>query len=292
MRSIVMWTYTVVAGGVSAVTLLVGAAFGQGQPSPGWTPPPPSQPAPWPDAQPRAQPQRPGAASQSAPARPQAQQPARRPAPVANDPEPNPNAAPARKPAARSAARPAGPRVPGDVIRCDGPFAKDTTHEKIVAAFGEKNVTFTQVDAAEGTKADATVIFPNDAAKRIEVLWHDEEARQKPASIVLGGKSTRRLDKGLRIGASLEEVQRMNGKPFKLMGFDWTYGGTVSDWNGGALANVAGGCRLGVRFKADGMTPWTVRSKVLGESEFESTDPNMRGSKPKVFDLFLSYPAE
>jgi hypothetical protein len=161
-----------------------------------------------------------------------------------------------------------------------------------VAAFGEKNVTFTKVDAAEGTKADATVVFPNDAGKRIEVIWHDEDARQKPASIVLGSKSTRKLEKNLRIGATLEEVQRLNGKPFKLMGFDWSYGGTVSDWNGGALGNVPGGCRLGVRFKADGMTPWTVRSKVLGESEFESTDANMRGSKPKVFDLFLSYAAE
>lgn len=289
MRPIALWKCTAFAASLSAAGLLAGTALGQGQPPPGWTPPPPAQPAPWPDAQ------RPAAPGQAAPARqsprPQAQRPARKPAPVANDPEPNPDA-PARKPAARSAAKPAGARIPGDIVRCDGPFARDTTHEKIVEAFGAKNVTFTQVDAAEGTKADATVIFPNDPAKRIEVLWHDEAARQKPASIVLGAKSTRRLDKGVRIGASLEEVQRMNGKPFKLMGFDWTYGGTVSDWNGGVLANISGGCRLGVRFKADGMTPWTVRSKVLGESEFESTDPNMRGSKPKVFDLFLSYPAE
>jgi hypothetical protein len=46
-----------------------------------------------------------------------------------------------------------------DTIACDGPFAKDTSHAKLVAAFGAKNVTFKEVDGAEGSKDKATVLI-------------------------------------------------------------------------------------------------------------------------------------
>src|SRR5262249_17585108 len=46
---------------------------------------------------------------------------------------------------------------------------------------------------------------------------------------------------GLKLGMALEDVEKANGKPFKLSGFGWDYGGLVVDWNKGALGNVA--CR-------------------------------------------------
>jgi hypothetical protein len=67
-----------------------------------------------------------------------------------------------------------------DALGCEGPFAKDASHAKLVAAFGAKNVTFKDVDAVEGSKEKATVLFDDDPTKRIVVFWHDEK-RARPA---------------------------------------------------------------------------------------------------------------
>jgi hypothetical protein len=53
---------------------------------------------------------------------------------------------------------------------------------------------------------------------------------------------------GITIGSSLAEVQKVNGKPFLVSGFDWDYGGFVADWKGGALSRMEGGCSVMMRF--------------------------------------------
>jgi hypothetical protein len=40
----------------------------------------------------------------------------------------------------------------------------------------------------------------------------------------------------------LEQVEKLNHKPFKLKGFDKDGIATASDWGGGALATVVGAC--------------------------------------------------
>jgi hypothetical protein len=174
-------------------------------------------------------------------------------------------------------------------IRCDGAFGKDTSHARLASLFGAKNVVFQPVDGPEGSKMNATVIFPNDPKRRIEVLWHDENARKKPATIVIGPQSTWRA-RGFRIGERIDDVERVNGKPFKMSGFDWTYGGAARDWQGGKLENLSGGCRLGMRFEADPNAPGSARDSLTGNREFASDDPGMRAVTPKIVELIVGYP--
>ena len=228
------------------------------------------QPSPpptvWPDP-PRVQ--------QPAPA-PQPGTAARPPAPVKKKPAPKPRA---EKPSGSAQA-----------IACDGPFAKDSSDTRVAEAFGRENVVYTVVDGPEGTKLNATVVFPKDPKRRLEVLWHDPAARVRPLSIVLAAGSSWTGPKGVRVGASLGEVEKLNGKPFKLSGFGGDYGGSVVDWQSGALDTLAGGCRLGVRFDVDANAPGPARSKVSGDSEFLSTNADMRAVKPKVSEMFFNYP--
>ena len=253
----------------------------------------------WPDP--------PGMTRPAAPARPAAVAP--RPPRAAQKPPPAPAAAapevvgpdaifedevgntdPAAKPARPAATRLAAGATAGvSNIRCDGVFGKDTSHAKLVGAFGAKNVVFQPVDGPEGTKMNATVIFPADPKRRIEVLWQDENARKKPVSIVIGPQSTWRA-RGFRIGESIADVEKVNGKPFKLSGFDWTYAGAARDWQGGKLEKLSGGCRLGMRFEADGNAPQTVRASLTGDREFTSDDPDMRAVTPKIMELIVGYP--
>ncbi len=57
-----------------------------------------------------------------------------------------------------------------------------------------------------------------------------------------------RTTHGIRRGMTLAEIEALNGRPFKLYGFGFDYGGTTLDWNGGSLDKQAGGCTLTLRF--------------------------------------------
>src|SRR5258708_22091468 len=76
-----------------------------------------------------------------------------------------------------------------NVLQCEGAFAKDTSHARLVQAFGRSSVAFMEVDGGEGDKVKASVIYPDESRRRVEVVWHDEKARSRPASIRVGFKS-------------------------------------------------------------------------------------------------------
>jgi len=58
---------------------------------------------------------------------------------------------------------------PDQVIACTGPFAKNATHASLLKAFGVKNVTVQRVGIGEGETVTASVIFPRDPARRIDL---------------------------------------------------------------------------------------------------------------------------
>jgi hypothetical protein len=177
-----------------------------------------------------------------------------------------------------------------DVLACEGVFAKDTTHAKLVETFGKANVAFVDVDGDNGVKVKASVIYPDDSHKRVDVIWHDEKLRRRPAIIRVDFRSEWRALKGLHIGTELIEVEKINGNAFKLTGFDWELGGRVTNWQGGALAKIPGGCEFRVGFNPWADAPDSARDKVSGEKEFLSSDPNMRATMPTVSEIILSYP--
>src|SRR6201981_1666717 len=140
-------------------------------------------------------------------------------------------------------------RTPTTVVACSGTFAKDSSHLKLAMFFDSKNITFTDVEASEGTKVPASVLFPNDPKRRLEVWWSNITARKDIHLIVIGGQSTWTAPGGLRLGQTLEQVEKLNHKPFKLKGFDKDRIAAGSDWDGGALAAVGRGCEPGVSLR-------------------------------------------
>ncbi len=176
------------------------------------------------------------------------------------------------------------------VLACDGAFAKDSSHARLVDVFGASNVAFIDIEDEGGATVKASVVYPDEPRRRVEVLWHDAKARRRPARIDVGFKSSWHTVRGLHIGSELAEVEKINGKPFELTGFDWELGGRVSSWDGGALGKIAGGCNLRFGFNPWADAPDAARDKVSGNQEFSSTDPNMRASKPTISEIMLTYP--
>jgi hypothetical protein len=168
---------------------------------------------------------------------------------------------------------------------CIGPFGREARHNDVVAAFGQRNVALRSVDAGEGAKVDATVVHPNNKARRVEITWNDAQARRRPATITVRKGSAWRIANGIGVGTPLERVEAINGRPFMLAGFDWDYGGTVTDWQGGALAKRPGACRLMLRFEPRRRT----NADVSGDRDFSSADKAMRAAAPAVYEMILSF---
>jgi hypothetical protein len=179
-------------------------------------------------------------------------------------------------------------RAPTTVVACSGTFAKDSSHLKLAMFFDSKNITFTDVEAS-GSKVPASVLFPNDPKRRLEVWWSNITARKDIHLIVIGGQSTWTAPGGLRLGQTLEQVEKLNHKPFKLKGFDKDRIATGRDWDGGALVTVAGGCKPGVSLRADAKASAEAIGALSVDEEYSSSDPAIRAAKPTVSEILIGY---
>ena len=260
-------------------------AFAQ-QPPPAptdvWPPPPGSEDQPKPTPAPKAPKKKaakkaPKTAPKAAP-KPPPEQPDPR---LEEDPTPPDSAGPPAGPA--PAPKTATRRTPVMNILCDGPFAKNGSHDQLVKAFGARNVTV-QTTANGGA---SSVVFGNDPKRRLEVTWRDPVGRQRPATIVIEAQSTWRA-RGFRIGDQLAGVEKVNGKPFRLLGFEGENSGAARDWQGGKLDKLSGGCALGMRFALAPNTPPDARAKIA-TGDLQSDSPDVKAAKPVIIELVVGY---
>jgi hypothetical protein len=204
------------------------------------------------------------------------------PPPAAN-PDPDPAANPAAAPAAPK------PAPAARAVACSGAFAKDSNHLKLVQVFEAKNVTYGPVAGAQGSTLNASVLYPKDPKRRLEVLWQNEAARSDTSMIVITGQSQWHGPKGLRLGLALAALEKINGKPFKLSGFDQADGSAVLDWQDGTLALLPGGCVVGIKLAPDRKASPDVLAAAAGK-ELLSSDAPLRAAKPVVAEIILGYP--
>jgi hypothetical protein len=121
------------------------------------------------------------------------------------------------------------------------------------------------------------------------VWWSDPAARSDVHLIVIGGQSTWTAPGGMRLGQTLEQVEKLNHKPFKLKGFGKNSIATVSDWDGGALATLAGDCNAGVSLRADPKASAGAISTLSADKEYSSSDPAVRAARPTVSEILIGY---
>jgi hypothetical protein len=179
------------------------------------------------------------------------------------------------------------------VLDCTGPFARTADERTLARFFGAENVERANVPVGEGNTEPGTVIFAKDPEKRIDILWHDAYARPNVVIIRNGSNwpvAVTGLDKPVVNGATLAEIETMNGKPFTLTGFGWDLGGYSNSWDGGRLDKPVGGCNLSLRFDPAWDAPGDALDKVNGDVEFSSTDSAMRQVKPVVVEIELGWP--
>lgn len=190
-------------------------------------------------------------------------------------------------PASRTTAGPKGAPV-GNTVGCSGLFAKDSSHVKLAQAVGPNSIEFGEVSGGGGGAINASILYGKDPKRRLEVVWQNEAARSDTSIIVITGQSQWHGPKGVRLGLALPALEKLNGKPFKLSGFDQPDGSSAIDWQGGALASLPGGCQIGVKFAADPKAAPDAVTAAAGK-EFLSSDAAIRAVKPTVAEIIIGY---
>jgi hypothetical protein len=176
-----------------------------------------------------------------------------------------------------------------NIIACSGVFAKDSSHSKLASAFQSRNVSNTQVDTNSGGKTAASVLYAKDPKRRLEVWWSKADTKSDTHLIVINGKSDWIAPGELHLGLTLAELEKLNGKPFKLSGFDGDHVATLSDWDGGTLSALAGGCKVGISLRADPKAAAATLGGLPANRAFSSSDASLRAANPIVSEILVAY---
>lgn len=146
------------------------------------------------------------------------------------------------------------------------------TAADIERGYGKKNLKNMDLPGPEGSTFAGAKLFEG-TERELEIVWDPEKEEKKVVfDIRIVGKAWT-FENGLKAGMTIEEVEKINGKPFKIAGFSWDYGG-YANFEGGKLAG-----KLTIRFN-----PSTdeIPDYLQGDKQLSSTDKKLRAVKPKV----------
>ena len=193
---------------------------------------------------------------------------------------PDATSAPSEKPGAGTSMK--------AVVCGAGTFAKDSSNLRLAITFDAKNITYSDINVS-GSPVGSSVVYPKDPKRRLEIWWQNQANRSGIYLILINGQTTWAAPGGMKLGLTLADLEKLNHKPFKLKGFDKDNNATISDWDGGALATLPGGCKFGVSLQPDSKASPDAVSALSADKEFTSDDTAMRDVKPKVSEILIGY---
>jgi hypothetical protein len=171
----------------------------------------------------------------------------------------------------------------------NGPLTPEGSEIELRERYGPSAVDSARIELGEGETTPGAVLYPGDSLRRAEIVWKDTLSRRRPARVILRGtRSKWQVGRGISLGTSLQELERLNGRPFILAGFGWDYAGVVTDWKGGALDSTLAGIKLYLD-PGPAQQQSAAYSQVLGDRDYSSDLPAMQQLNPKVGQIFVDF---
>lgn len=159
-----------------------------------------------------------------------------------------------------------------------GPITAYSSLRILQSLFGRAQVQAGKVPGAEGETLDGAYI-KRGTDQELQVIWKADAVGKRIESVRIIGRAWK-FENGLSVGLSVSEVEKINGRPFKISGFDWDYGGYAS-FEGGVLERG-----LSVRFKPG---EESYSREVVGEKQVPSTSAALRAANPVVTELTVMF---
>ena len=165
--------------------------------------------------------------------------------------------------------------IPGSRV---GAITSKCTLADVARAYGEANVSLKR-DAG----AIAVVLFPEDSLRRIEIALSDTINLRYPKSVTIrGSQSVWHTATGVTLGTTVDELQKLNSKPFEFNGFGWDYGGQVVNWHGGAMSRDSA---IAIRLDALHLIDNKPYRSVMGDRKVSSSNRLARELRPFVEEI-------
>jgi hypothetical protein len=180
-----------------------------------------------------------------------------------------------------------------------GPVTANFSEHDLRTAFGDQSVTEGSVPGAEGEPTDATLVYKDDPARSLAIIWKDPDKKVNPDTIMFCTELTKgtcrwHTASGITLGTTLQELEKQNGGPFTFYGFGWDYGGSILSWGGGKF-DLKDKAEVGLIIspKDDNWAAKLTaaqRKKVMGETKVSSSNPIAQKLNVVVRQLTVSFP--
>lgn len=151
-------------------------------------------------------------------------------------------------------------------------------HAEVVEAFGEENVSTKFISGPEGMGGSENTILFEGTKDEVWISWMNDTTKSDLIAVeIRHPESTWKSKSGVGVGTTLEELEKLNGKPFTFLGFGWDFSGMTA-FSEGELAKQG----LGASLEAS-----TDDHEMWGDGEYSSDDPEARKAGVKVGWLTL-----
>ena len=165
-----------------------------------------------------------------------------------------------------------------------GPITRNADIASLIATYSNSNVKDERVCGPEcADSIDVTRIYP-DTKNEFVVYWKDSLYHKAISFIeARADNSPYHTAAGLKVGSTLSDLLKENGKPISFSGFGWDYGGFVQSFQYGKLDNSTIGFRLDVAE--------TNNNSLLGDTELSTEMPVVKKALDKitVWTISLSF---
>ncbi len=163
-----------------------------------------------------------------------------------------------------------------------GLIKEDADEESIIEAYGKENVIREEVGIGEGEMVAASIVFP-DSPDELIVEWQDGYEYKKLNRIRIEQKGAKwETEEGIKIGTTLDELLKINGKDFNFYGFDWDYGGVANEWEGGKINS-----QLTVVLSPK--DPNAAIPELAGDGTFSSSNPKAKEARLEVIAFVIYF---
>jgi len=165
-----------------------------------------------------------------------------------------------------------------------GLITSSTTKSALNKLYDKGNIREYVVFSYEGFDIKGTEVIFDNTADNITIEWNDGNLTPKIIRIK-NPNSNWKTKEGVGIGSTIKEVEKANGKPFTIYGYeiDAYLAGTVKNWNSGNLQG------LNLQFKITKEIPVEVYMKMMGDRGILSNNPLLEKAGLQVENITVGF---
>lgn len=154
------------------------------------------------------------------------------------------------------------------------------TPTDLLKIYDKRNIQGRDSYDYEGTLQGKEYVLYSNTKNEVVVRFENNESNQ----ICMRSKNSEwRLPYNLYVGMTLKEVIAVNGKDFKLYGFEWDYSGGLASWENGNLQDK----EVSIVLSAPDNVNSSLYQKFIGEKQYDTNSQELRSLGLFVAEITL-----